>query len=251
MKRFLSTILFTLCAFVMMAQTPEQRMLQGNAAYRNAHYQAAVKAYTEVLDDGFVSADLYYNLGNAYYRLDELGQAILYYERALRLRPNFRDARENLELAQSKTEDRISPLPELFIVQWARAVVNLFSTTGWRIVLLLFLLITGAAVVCFFVGNNYRLRKASLIGGSITLVLTLLCIVCCISSIRYANAHDSAIVTQPLAVIKSSPEQEGMDKYVLHEGTRLKLNEEVGDWYKVTLPDGNSGWAEATDITVI
>ena len=105
------------------AQTPQQLMQRGNDAYAKGDFVAAAQAYNAVLDAGYESADLYYNLGNVYYRQEEYGLSILNYERALRLKPNFRDAKQNLDLADSKTEDQIAALPEIFLAQWSHGSV--------------------------------------------------------------------------------------------------------------------------------
>ena len=233
------------------AQTPQQLMQRGNDAYAKGDFVAAAQAYNAVLDSGYESADLYYNLGNVYYRQEEYGLSILNYERALRLKPNFRDAKQNLDLADSKTEDQIAALPEIFLAQWAHSVVAWFSPTGWRICTLILLTLLGTAVVLFLLSRDYAWRKGSLIGGIVTLVFLLLCIACTISaSVRY-NRHNQAIVTAPMAVVKSSPEENSIDKLVLHEGTKVNIEETLGEWHKIQIADGNNGWLQTDEVTII
>ena len=233
------------------AQTPQTLMQQGNDAYTKGDFAAAVQSYNAVLDAGYQSADLYYNLGNAHYRLEEYGFSILNYERALRLKPNFRDAKENLDLVNSKTEDKIASLPEIFLVQWAHSVVAWFSPTGWRVCLLILFAILGALIVLFILSRDYNWRKGALVGGIITLVLLLLCIACTISSSVQYNRHNQAIVTAPMTVVKSSPEEGSVDKLILHEGTKVDIDETLGDWHKVHIADGNTGWLQISDVTII
>lgn len=233
------------------AQTPLQLMQRGNDAYAKGDFVAAAQAYNAVLDAGYESADLYYNLGNVYYRQEEYGLSILNYERALRLKPNFRDAKQNLDLADSKTEDQIAALPEIFLAQWAHSVVAWFSPTGWRICTLILLALLGTAVVIFLLSRDYAWRKGALIDGIVTLVFMLLCIACTISaSVRY-NRHNQAIVTAPMAVVKSSPEENSIDKLVLHEGTKVNIEETLGEWHKIQIADGNNGWLQADEVTII
>ena len=233
------------------AQTPQQLLQRGNDAYAKGDFVAAAQAYNAVLDAGYESADLYYNLGNVYYRQEEYGLSILNYERALRLKPNFRDAKQNLDLADSKTEDQIAALPEIFLAQWAHSVVAWFSPTGWRICTLILLTLLGTAVVLFLLSRDYAWRKGALIGGIVTLVFLLLCIACTISaSVRY-NRHNQAIVTAPMAVVKSSPEENSIDKLVLHEGTKVHIEETLGEWHKIQIADGNSGWLQTDEVTII
>lgn len=233
------------------AQTPLQLMQRGNDAYAKGDFVAAAQAYNAVLDAGYESADLYYNLGNVYYRQEEYGLSILNYERALRLKPNFRDAKQNLDLADSKTEDQIAALPEIFLAQWTHSVVAWFSPTGWRICTLILLTLLGTAVVLFLLSRDYAWRKGALIGGIVTLVFLLLCIACTISaSVRY-NRHNQAIVTAPMAVVKSSPEENSIDKLVLHEGTKVNIEETLGEWHKIQIADGNNGWLQTDEVTII
>ena len=244
-------LLFLATALNAAAQTPLQLMQRGNDAYAKGDFVAAAQAYNAVLDAGYESADLYYNLGNVYYRQEEYGLSILNYERALRLKPNFRDAKQNLDLADSKTEDQIAALPEIFLAQWAHSVVAWFSPTGWRICTLILLTLLGTAVVLFLLSRDYAWRKGALIGGIVTLVFLLLCIACTISaSVRY-NRHNQAIVTAPMAVVKSSPEENSIDKLVLHEGTKVNIEETLGEWHKIQIADGNNGWLQTDEVTII
>ena len=226
-------------------------MQKGNDAYSHGDYAAAIEAYNAILDAGQHSADLYYNLGNAYYRQEELGQAILNYERALRLTPRFRDARQNLDLAYSKTEDHIDPLPQIFLVTWAQSVVSWFSPNGWLVVLLLLVATLGALAVLFFVSGDYGRRKRSLLFAPLCGLVLLLAVGCAIASFRQANRHDKAIVTSPMIVVKGSPESHSIDKMILHDGTPVDIEETLGDWHKIHIADGNTGWVETSDVTII
>lgn len=251
MKNFLVFTLYFLLLATVSAQTPQQLMQKGNDAYGKGDYAAAVEAYNAILDAGMHSADLYYNLGNAYYRQEELGLAILNYERALRLNPRFRDARQNLDLAYSKTEDKIDSLPQIFIVHWVQSVISWFSHTGWLIVLLILVALLGALTVLFFVSSDYAWRRRSLLIGIFVSLILLLAIGCTIASHVQYNRHDRAIVTSPMIVVKSSPEAHGIDKMILHEGTKVEIEETLGEWHKIEIADGNNGWVETADVTII
>ncbi len=244
-------ILTLLCSVSLFAQTPQELMQKGNEAYGKSDFVGAANAYNAILEAGYTSADLYYNLGNAYYRQEEYGLAILNYERALRIKPNFRDARQNLQLANTKTEDEISELPEIFIVQWARALTSWFSPAGWRVVLLVLLALLAALVVVVFLSQDYRWRKRSLIGSIVVVLLLLVSLACAIASGVRANRHNEAIVTAPMLVVKGSPESESIDKFILHEGTKVGIDETLGDWYKIHIADGNTGWVLTEEVTII
>ena len=165
--------------------------------------------------------------------------------------PNFRDARQNLELAQSKTEDQITPLPEFFLAKWTKSFIGWFSPAGWRVVLLIILALLGALLVFFFLCNDYRWRKNSLIGSILATCLLLIAIASAIASSTSFNRHNKAVVTEPMIVVKGSPETSSIDKLVLHEGTELDIEETLGDWHKIRIADGNTGWVQSDEITII
>lgn len=251
MKKLLVTIFATFTMMTVAAQSPQQLMQQGNEAYSHGNYDAAAEAYNAILEGGAHSADLYYNLGNAYYRMDEIGLAILNYERALRLNPHFRDAQQNLDLAYSKTEDKIDALPKIFLTQWAEAVVSWFSPSGWLVVVLVLVTVLVVLVVVFFISGDYAWRRRTLLLSIVVMLLMLIAIGCSISShIRY-NRHDRAIITSPMIVMKSSPDTNSIDKMILHEGTPVNIEETIDEWHKIHIADGTTGWVEDSDITII
>lgn len=250
MKRFISLSVLAFCFLVMHAQ-PADLFRQGNEAYRQSDYQQAIEAYTAVLDAGYENADLYYNLGNAYYRTEQMGMAVLCYERALRIEPGFAEAKQNLALANARTEDKITPIPEFLLARWYRALNTLLPPTGWLITLLVLgvLVVVAAGLIRF--SGSYQWRKTAFVAIIVIGVLLLVAICCTFSSVNRYNRHDRAVVTQPMVVVKGSPDDAGVDKLVLHEGTTLVVDETLGTWYKVRLADGNTGWLPDTEITII
>jgi len=222
--------------------------LAADSAYKASDYVRAVELYESVLAEGFVSADLYYNLGNAYYRTGQMGQAILNYGRALRLNPSMTDARENLALAESRTVDRITPLPKLFVVRWVDTLCTHISPVAWRAVWLVLLALVGLSIVALRLGGSRGLRKAGLIAGVLFFLLLVLATLLLVGSTRRYNAHSEAVVMQPAITVKSSPEGQSTDKLVLHEGTRLTITDSLAGWYKITIADGTTGWCQSNDI---
>lgn len=220
----------------------------GDSCYRVGDYQGAIDAYETVLASGFTSAELYYNLGGAYYRTDDIPHAILNYERALRLRPSMKDARENLALAQSKTIDHIDNLPRLFIARWIDALRTGITPASWRVIWLILLALTTAAVLTVIVGRGTTLRRWALgiaVGvGIIFLAASALLI----SSSHWQSSHSEAIVMQQSVSVKASPENRSTDKMILHAGTRVHINESLAGWDKITIADGTSGWCQSNAI---
>ena len=221
---------------------------QADSLYRVADYEAAAVAYEQVLASGYASADLYYNLGNAYYRCEQMGPAILNYCRALYLNPHMADAKENLALAESHTVDRITVMPRLFIVRWLDALMHCFSPRGWQWVVVVLFVIVGAIVILFVFVPKRSVRKATLIAGVFVLALWLLSIAIMIRSMHRYYAHAEAVVMTPAMTVKSSPEEQSADKMVLHEGTRLTVSDSLSGWYKIVIADGTSGWCHRDEI---
>lgn len=253
MKRNKHFLFILLCLCVLMphktmAQTPEQLMHLGNEAYSAGNFDEATEAYENILTLGYSSAELYYNLGNSYYRQEELGLAILNYERALRLKPGDSDIRENLNLANSKTQDQIASLPQFIVTRWYQNMVQWFSPHGWRNIVLILLAMLGGSVATFFLSHQYRLRKVTVVTSIIVALLLSLTIGCSCSSAKDFREHQSAIVIKPLIIVKAAPEAKSVDKLVLHEGTKVETSEEMNGWIRIHLSDGNNGWVEQSDI---
>lgn len=224
------------------AQTPEDAFNRGNELYRAGKYQEAVKEYDAIIKQGYVSAEVYFNLGNAYYRMENLAQAILAYERAARLRPRDQDIQHNLKLLNLKTIDRIEPVPELFLVQWMRSVSSLASPETVRIFFIVsWILLFGslAAMYLFVRRGVLRVFRIVLIVSFIFVVLSG--IMLGIQSFQ-SRGPDQAIVTAQTITAKSSPDEKSVDAFVIHEGLKVKLTDSVGDWVKITLADGKVGW---------
>lgn len=221
---------------------------EGNRHYRMGNYDIACDFYGLALSSDNGNADLYYNLGNAYYRTDKIGLAILNYERALRLNPSMSDAKENLALANSKTQDRITELPRLFIVRWIDWLCTAITPHAWRTVWLVLLAVVAAAAIALRWGQDATLRKAGLTTGIVTAVLLLAATLLLLGSTSRYNSHSDAIVMEQSITVKGSPEQQSVDKMLLHEGTKVEVLEELSGWYKIRIADGTTGWCQSSTI---
>lgn len=221
---------------------------EGNRLYRQGEYDVAIDHYRMAISSNYTSANLYYNLGNAYYRTGQMGLAILNYERALRLSPGMTDARQNLELANSKTTDRITVLPKLFLAQWYDSLITCISPSTWRIILFVLLVLLCASVVVIYLSRRVGLRKGALATGIVTLILLFVAVWLTIASTRHFNARSEAIVIDSSVAVKSSPESQSVDKLILHEGTKVSITETLSTWHKITLSDGTTGWCDTNSV---
>ena len=233
------------------AQSPEETFDQANQHYQQARFSQAIDLYESILDNGFVNGELYYNLGNAYYKTGDLGKAVLNYERALKLMPNDEDLKHNLQLANLVITDRIEPTPRLFLWDYWDSMKAAFSLDAltW-IGYALFVLLVGSVCV-IILARSYEVRRLGLFGGSISTALLVLSIVLFVGKIGELNRTDAAVVTAKITTVKNSPDTKSSDAFVLHSGVKVTITDSVGDWMKIRLADGKVGWMEGSDAEVI
>jgi tetratricopeptide (TPR) repeat protein len=235
----------------LMAQSPEQTFEKANGLYQEAKFAEAIRLYESIVRNGYVSGELYYDLGNAYYKAGDIGRAVLNYERALRLMPNDEDLQHNLQLANFLVTDRIEPTPRLFVWDYWDSLKAAFSLDAltWTGYAMYVLLITSLALV--IISRTYRLRRLALFAGSISTVLLVLVIVLLAGRIGDATRMDQAVVIAKITTVKNSPDAQSSDAFVLHSGVKVTITDSVGEWIKIRLADGKVGWMEWGDAEVV
>ncbi len=223
----------------------------GDNEYSRGNYQQAIRDYEELLKQT-KSADLYYNLGNAYYRTDNITRAVLAYERALLLSPGDDDIRFNLQMARSKTIDKITPRSEMFFVTWYRALVNITSVDGWADIALLSMVLALILALVYLFASRMLFRKIGFFGGVAMLTLFLLCNIFAWHQHAILTERTGAIIVSSSATLKATPTQQAKDNGVLHEGTRVDIiDDTMRDWKCVRLADGREGWLQSNKIEKI
>jgi len=224
---------------------------EADSTYVRGEYQQAIKDYEALLQQG-ASADLYYNLGNAYYRTENITRAVLNYERALLLSPGDKDIRFNLQMARSKTIDKITPEQEMFFVTWYRSLVNLTSVDGWANVALISLALAIVLALLYLFSERIWLRKVGFFGAIILIVFFLLGNVFAYQQKDLLVNRRGAIVVAPAVTVKSTPAKQGTDLFILHEGTKVTITDgSMKDWKGIRLADGKEGWIETRQIELI
>ena len=224
---------------------------EANKAYQEADYKRAETLYRAILEQGLHSAKLYYNLANTLFKQEKLGEAILYYNKALRLSPADEDVRHNLEYAENSTKDSIEQIPEFFLFAWIRAVRNLMGCDGWTIFSLVILVIGLAATLFYLLAQRISTRKA---GFYVMVLAALLFLVATLFANYERKAivnHNEAIVMSSAVSVKSSPDRAATELFVLHEGTKLSIGERMDGWVEVRIADGRKGWIESSRIAEI
>ena len=224
---------------------------EADSSYVRGQYQQAITQYEALLKQG-ASADLYYNLGNAYYRTENIPEAVLNYERALLLSPGDRDIRFNLQIARSKTFDKIVPESEMFFVTWYRSLVSMMSVDGWARTALVALALTIILLLVYLFSERIWLRKAGFFGGVALLVLFVGANIFAWQQKKDLLNRKGAIIFAPAVTVKSTPAANGTDLFILHEGTKVVITDgSMKEWKEIRLADGKEGWIESKHIRVI
>lgn len=250
LSRLIVCVLFVFCAWLTVhAESPVQLFDVANTAYKNKNYDLAIEAYTKLLDQGYKTSEVYYDLGNAYYKKDQIGQSVLNYEKAHKLAPSDEDIRYNLKLANLKTVDRLIPVPRLSVVEkWERFIASR-SSHSWAVVSIAFVWL---ALICFAVYLFVTIFRRT--GFYLGLVMLLFAVFFGTLSYTQTQAEygaDQAILMTANAYIKSAPDASGTDLYMVHEGIKMNILDKVGEWSKVRLSDGKVGWIQRTTYAVI
>ena len=224
---------------------------EADSAYARGQYQQAIKDYEALLKQG-AAPELYYNLGNAYYRTENITRAVLNYERALLLSPGDRDIRFNLQIANSKTIDKIVPESEMFFFTWYRSLVNLMSVDGWAVTALVSLALVVVLLLVYLFSSRIGLRKVGFFGGFALLVLFVFSNIFAWQQRQELLHRKGAIVMTPSVTVKSTPAQNGTDLFVLHEGTKVTITDDsMKGWKEIRIADGKEGWIESKKIEEI
>lgn len=252
MKRIILYTVLLVFSVISSASAAESKSMErwqsGNKAYADGNYTEAIKEYQAIIDGGEYSLELYYNLGNAYYKADSIGKAILYYNKALRIDPSHDDARHNLALAEKRITDKAAEESEFFLTRWLRSLRDTMSCTTWSILSLISFAVTLACVLLFLLASRISLRKTGFYCALSALLLFVATTSFAVSSRNEILTHDEAIILSSAISTKSSPDRSATELFVLHEGTKVRVVAEHNGWCEVVLPDGKKGWVEKIHI---
>ena len=219
--------------------------------YAKGNYQQAIKDYQEILKTG-VSSEIYYNLGNAYYRTDNITQALLAYERALQLSPGDNDIRFNLQYARSKTIDKITPETEMFFVTWYNSLVNFTSVDRWANTAIVSIVMALLLILVFLFAPQMWARKSGFYGSAVFLLLFAFANLFAFQQKHELETKQGAIVIAPTVNVKKTPAVSGTDVFVIHEGTRVDITDRgMKQWRGIKLADGREGWLKTSQIEEI
>lgn len=223
----------------------------GNKAYNQKDYTQAIHYYQLCIQDGYQDAILYYNLGNAYFKNNNLGLSILWYERALKLDPGNEDIQHNLAFANNQTIDKIYQSEEFFLTRWWKGLLHAGSAKTWSIWSIVFCVFTCVFIAFILIAKRANWRVASFFLAISLGICMIFSIVFAIINKKEATSHNELIVTQLNVVIKSTPDISGTDLFSVHEGIKAKITDQTKGWYEVKFPNNEKGWIQAENVEVI
>lgn len=240
MKRIINTILAILFTAAVFAQG--DLIQKANEQYTKEEFQKAIDGYNQILMAGIESPELYFNLGNAYYKTKQYTLSILNYERAKLLAPDDEDIEFNLQVANQKVVDSIQELPGIFIVRWWNALINSQTTDTWAVISIFSFVVFLTMLGFYFFAKTSEVKRITFWSGCFLIVFTIFSwTFAAKQKSRLAN-HTYAIVMQPTVTVKSSPSEKGTNLFVVHEGLKVRITDKLGDWVEIRLADGNKGW---------
>ena len=222
----------------------EKMVEEANKSYSDGEYNLAAALYDSVLESGYEASGLYFNLGNAFFKLNDIPSAILYYEKARKLDPTDENIRFNLELANSRIIDKMEPLPEFFLRTWWKAAGDQFSSDHWAAIGVAGFILALVTIIMFIISSSISIRKVSFWAGILFLALMAISLLFSLSSYHEYSRQSSAIIFTPTVTVKSSPNDNSVDLFVIHEGTKVLITDLVEGWSEVRLANGNVGWVK-------
>jgi tetratricopeptide (TPR) repeat protein len=251
LKPYMLLILAFMATCIFAQDSKNDKFNQGVSSYSSANYQEALDKWMDLYKTGYRSATLNYNIANAYFKLQNIPAAILFYERAYLLDPADEDINYNLQIARTMIVDRFQEIPELFFVRWYNVISLLISSNAWALLSLLTFLICLVSVSVYIYSTRYIYKVVGF-----WFAVSMLFISSSSFALSYRNKElvsdsQKGIIFSPVVSGKSSPDNSGTDLFVLHEGTKVTIEDEVGEWFEIRLSDGNKGWVPSNSLDII
>ena len=228
---------------------------EAEAAYINNNFAESIQLYEAQVSEhrsiNQESAQIYYNLGNAYFRDNQIAKAIVNYERALLLEPGDSDIRHNLRFAKTRIEDKIDSADNLFINKWIRSIQNLYSGNTWAIIGIVLFILLIVAIGLYMISAQIILRKVSFYSGIVLLSLVIITNVFAFNQKTKITNRSTAIIMSASVSIYTSPDAHSQELFRLHEGAKVKIKREEGRWIEIVIANGSVGWLQKMYVETI
>lgn len=249
MKKNIYIIIMLFISLGLNAQTQNKLFEEGNKQFKNKEYELALKSYLSIEKQNIFSSELYYNIGNTYFRLNDYTNSILYYERGLKLDPNNEDLNTNLKIAKARLKSDIYIIPNFFLVRWWNNIINLFTPYGWAIVSITLLLITCIIFIFYYFSFDKKVLLFYFLFLSILFLITS----CFAGYTRQAqlSSKNQAIVFGEQTIGKDSPDKNSSDKMKILKGQKIKIVDKEDSWIRVKTEDGKEAWIQSKDVVII
>jgi tetratricopeptide (TPR) repeat protein len=231
--------------------TKRDKFYQGVTFFTAGSYKEALQTWTELYNTGYRSANLEYNIGNAYFKINNIPFAILFYERAILLKPADEDINYNLQVSRTLIVDRFQEIPELFFVRWYNFISLIFSTNTWAKLSLTSFIIFLLSLSLYLYSTRHNHKVIGFWSAVFFIFLSASTLAFTIRNKSLVYDSHKAIISSPVLSGKSSPDKSGTDLFVLHEGTKVTVEDEVGEWLEIRLSDGNKGWVPVNSLISI
>jgi len=253
LKRYIIT-LFVASFFTLLATSQEivnEKFDKGVSYFSTGKYGEALQVWSDLYNTGYRSANLNYNIGNTYFKLNNIPEAILFYERAYLLNPTNENINYNLQIARSLIIDRFQEIPELFFIRWYNFSALILSANSWAKISIGSFIISLLFLSLYIYSTRFRHKVIGFWLALFLFIITFLSLAFTIRNKSQVYNSNKAIIFSRIVSGKSSPDISGTDLFVLHEGTKVSINDEVGEWYEIKLSDGNKGWVPLNSLKII
>ena len=238
-------------AFLPVKAEPDSLYFKANKLYQDGKYEEAIEAYESIIREGFESATLYYNLGNANYNSNKLGKARLYYEKALKLNPKDEDARANILYMETLLADRFEEVPVVFYKKWIKLIVFSRSSNQWAYISIVSFFMCVMSASAYLLFRRSSIRKSGFYSAILFLIISLMILSASWKQHQLIRNPDSAVVIDLSVNARSAPRETGTGLFILHEGAKIWLEDKTGGWQEIRLSDGRKGWVPQESIEPI
>lgn len=237
--------------FLYASSDVEKDFQNANNFFIAGDYQKSIEVYEKLISEGYTSATLFYNLGNAYYRVGKIGLAILYYEKAKALNPSDEDINHNLNFVKLQTKDKIEKLPEFFLFEWWESALNLFTINQLSILAYIFFVSILISLLMYLVSKNLKTRRLGFYLSLLTAMFFMVSTVFLTVRLNRDSNVKYGVILVPSVTAKFSPDPSSKESFIIHEGLKVKIEDKVDEWIKIRLEDGKVGWIDKNVLGII